>query len=129
MTSPLATAATVHQAAWPGAARAGLPRTTTAKLEVLDKALAELRRSQTFEMSKAVAYGNPGRDAWLRKAIDAVEMYRSHLARRAVLENDQEALSLLSPSDIQAAGETLAKASIVVGLSGRPGLARRPGLR
>ena len=53
--------------------------------------------------------------------FDAVGRYRAHLARKALLENDQEALRHLSPVDIEDAGAVLAKASISAGFSRRPG--------
>ena len=110
----------VHQAEWP---RATIPgpspaRTTTEKLEVLDRALAELHGAQSVELRKA---SSAERDAWLRKAVDAVGRYRAHLSRKALLENDQEALRHLSPVDIEDAGAVLAKASISAGFSRRPG--------
>jgi acyl-CoA reductase-like NAD-dependent aldehyde dehydrogenase len=128
-------AARVHQAAWPTATipTSSPARTLTAKLAVLDRALAELSGVQSAELAKAS--GGPGsynaeRDEWLRRAVDAVQRYRGHLARRAVLENDTAALAALSASDIEAAGTQLAKASIGAGRAslgplGR--LSRRPG--
>ena len=114
----------VHQAEWP---RATIPgpspaRTTTEKLEVLDRALAELHGAQSVELRKVggISY-SAERGEWLRKATDAVGRYRAHLARKALLENDEEALRHLSPVDIEDAGAVLAKASISAGFSRRPG--------
>ena len=137
-------AAHVHQAPWPGelgdaplrksaggpgVGLPGSPRTTVAKLAVLDKALAELRGAQSHELAKAS--GGPGsfsseRDEWLRRAVDAVERYRAHLARKALLENDQEALGRLSATDIEAAGTQLAKVSIGAGRSPLGAVGRLP---
>jgi acyl-CoA reductase-like NAD-dependent aldehyde dehydrogenase len=118
----------VHQAEWPRATIPGSSpaRTTTAKLEVLDRALAELRGAQATELRKA---SSAELAAWQRKAIDAVERYRAHLARKALLEGDQEALAKLSPTDIEDAGVVLAKASISGGLARRVGSPTRRGLR
>ena len=149
MTAPSSPrAARVHQAPWPGelgdaqlrksgggpgVALPGTPRTITAKLAVLDKALAELRGVQSAELAKAA--GGPGsysatRDEALRRGIDAVERYRAHLARKAVLEDDTAALGHLSATDIEVAGAQLAQASIgggrkPLGSLGR--LSTRPG--